>query len=298
MAVATTTPETEAGAVTRTRRSWVPLALLVPATLSLAFTVGYPLVWLVHTSFSVQLADGVVTNKTTTSVYGSVLSSGFYWKVVLTTVELGAIVTVATVALTYPLALFLLRTRSRWRGVLVALAIAPMLTSTVVRSYGWLMILNNQGLVDNFLRALGYHGTPPALDNNFTGTAIGLVEVLMPYAILAMLSGFGRLDAELERAAATLGAGRLQVMRRVTLPLSLPGVLTAGLLVFVLAISAFVTPDILGGGRVFLLATEIYNDATVTLNWPQAAVLSVFILVLFAVIGVIYQRASKLLSRA
>jgi putative spermidine/putrescine transport system permease protein len=294
MAVAEATPET----VTRARRSWVPLALLVPATLSLAFTVGYPLVWLVHTSFSVQLADGVVTNKTTTSVYGSVLSSGFYWKVVLTTVELGAIVTVATVALTYPLALFLLRTRSRWRGVLVALAIAPMLTSTVVRSYGWLMILNNQGLVDNFLRALGYHGTPPALDNNFTGTAIGLVEVLMPYAILAMLSGFGRLDAELERAAATLGAGRLQVMRRVTLPLSLPGVLTAGLLVFVLAISAFVTPDILGGGRVFLLATEIYNDATVTLDWPRAAVLSVFILVLFAVIGVIYQRASKLLSRA
>lgn len=296
MAVATSTPET--GATTRARRSWLPLALLVPATVSLAFTVGYPLVWLVHTSFSVQLADGVVTNKTTTSVYGGVLSSGFYWKVVLTTVELGAIVTVATVALTYPLALFLLRTRSRWRGVLVALAIAPMLTSTVVRSYGWLMILNNQGLVDNLLRDLGYHGTPPALDNNFTGTAIGLVEVLMPYAILAMLSGFGRLDAELERAAATLGAGRLQVMRRVTLPLSLPGVLTAGLLVFVLAISAFVTPDILGGGRVFLLATEIYNDATVTLDWPRAAVLSVFILVLFAVIGVIYQRASKLLSRA
>jgi putative spermidine/putrescine transport system permease protein len=282
----------------RARRSWVPLALLVPATVSLAFTVGYPLVWLVHTSLSVQLPDGVVTNKTTTGVYGSVLSSGFYWKVVLTTVELGVIVTVATVALTYPLALFLLRTSSRWRGVLVALAIAPMLTSTVVRSYGWLMILNNQGLVDNLLRDLGYHGTPLALDNNFTGTAIGLVEVLMPYAILAMLSGFGRLDAELERAAATLGAGRLQVMRRVTLPLSLPGVLTAGLLVFVLAISAFVTPDILGGGRVFLLATEIYNDATVTLDWPRAAVLSVFILVLFAVIGVIYQRASKLLSRA
>jgi putative spermidine/putrescine transport system permease protein len=160
------------------------------------------------------------------------------------------------------------------------------------------MILNNQGLVDTALKDLGYHGTPPALDNNFTGTAIGLVEVLMPYAILAMLSGFGRLDAELERAAATLGAGRFQVMRRITLPLSLPGVLTAGLLVFVLAISAFVTPDILGGGRVFLLATEVYNDATVTLNWPQAAVLSVFILVLFAVIGVVYQRASRLLSRS
>lgn len=298
MAAATTIPETGTRTGGGVRRSWVPLALLVPATVSLGFTVGYPLVWLVRTSFSVQLPNGVVTGQTTAGAYAGVLSSGFYWKVVLTTVELGAIVTVVTLLLTYPLSLFLLRTSSRWRGLLVALAVAPMLTSTVVRSYGWLMILNNQGLVDTALKDLGYHGTPPALDNNFTGTAIGLVEVLMPYAILAMLSGFGRLDAELERAAATLGAGRFQVMRRITLPLSLPGVLTAGLLVFVLAISAFVTPDILGGGRVFLLATEVYNDATVTLNWPQAAVLSVFILVLFAGIGVIYQRASRLLSRS
>jgi putative spermidine/putrescine transport system permease protein len=301
MAGATLAPAAPAeggsGSAPRTRRSWVPLVLLLPATVSLGFTVGYPLIWLLRTSFSVQLADGVISGQLTSGVYSAVLDSGFYWKVVLTTVELGGIVTGCTLVLTYPLALFLLRTGSRWRGVLIALAVAPMLTSTVVRSYGWLMILNNQGLIDTLLRNLGYHGTPPALDDNFTGTVIGLVEVLMPYAVLAMLSGFGRLDPELERAAASLGASRLQVWRRVTLPLSLPGVLTAGLLVFVLSISAFVTPDILGGGRVFVLATEVYDDATVSLNWPQAAVLSVFILVLFAVVGLIYQRASRLLSR-
>jgi putative spermidine/putrescine transport system permease protein len=289
-------PVSGAEAASRRRGSWAPVALLVPATVCLAFTVGYPLVWLVRMSFRKQLANGVVTNTTTVHAYSNVLSSSFYGKVILTTVELGVVVTAATLLLTYPLALFLLRTTSRWRGLLIALAIAPMLTSTVVRSYGWLMILNNHGLVDNLLHDVGVNNVP-ALDNNFTGTAIGLVEVLMPYAILAMLSGFGRLDTELERAASSLGASRLQVLRRVTWPLSLPGVLTAGLLVFVLTISAFVTPDILGGGRVFLLAVEVYSDATTTLNWPQAAVLSVFILLLFGVVGVIYQRASRLLTR-
>lgn len=115
----------------------------------------------------------------------------------------------------------------------------------------------------------------------------------MPYAILAMISGFGRISPTLEEAAASLGANKLQAFLRVTLPLSLPGLFTGFLLVFVLAISSFVTPRLLGGGRVFILATEVYNEATQTLNWPLASALSIILLILFGTLIVAYQNIIK-----
>ncbi len=118
----------------------------------------------------------------------------------------------------------------------------------------------------------------------------------MPYAVLAMMSGFGRLNNSLEEAAGSLGASRTKVFTRVTLPLTLPGVLTAFLLVFVLTISSFVTPQLLGGGRVFVLATEIYNQATQTLNWPLASALSMILLVAFGGMIALYQKAAKKLG--
>ena len=134
---------------------------------------------------------------------------------------------------------------------------------------------------------------PIRLDNDMPGVIIALVEILMPYAILAMISGFGRLNNSLEEAAGTLGASRFKVFMRVTLPLTLPGVFTGFLLVFVLSISSFVTPRLMGGGRVFILATEVYNEATQTLNWPLASALSVILLILFGLLVAGYQQLTK-----
>lgn len=148
------------------------------------------------------------------------------------------------------MALFLARSTSKWRGLLIAIAIAPLLTSAVVRTYGWMVILGTNGLVNSTLADWGLIDTPLKLTNNMTGVTIGLVEIFMPYAILAMISGFGRLSPQLEEAAGSLGASKFKVFTRVTLPLSLPGILTAFLLVFVLSISTFITPRLLGGGSV------------------------------------------------
>ncbi len=209
---------------------------------------------------------------------------------------LGLLVTVLTIVVSYPIALFLARTRSRLRGLLMALAIAPLLTSSVVRTFGWLILLSDDGVVNSALRTLGITSEPLVLTNNVTGVVIALVEIMMPYAILAMIAGFGRVSKNLEEAAGSLGAGRLRCFVRITFPLSLPGVFTGALMVFVLTISAFITPRLMGGGRVFVIATEIYDQATTTLDWPRASALSVLLLLLFGVFLVLYQRLFRMVE--
>ncbi|WP_028035349.1 ABC transporter permease [Chelativorans sp. J32] len=274
----------------------VLLMLLLPGLVALGVTFVLPLLWLFRASFASSAIGAFSGGDWTLSSYETVLTDPFYWLVAWNTLVLGFNVAVFTVILSYPIALFLARTESRWRGVLTALAVAPLLTSSVVRTYGWMVILGDQGVINSTLQALSLTDGVVRLTNNSFGATVALIEIFMPYAILAMLSGFGRLNTQLEEAAAMLGANRLKVFTRIILPLSLPGVLTAALLVFVLAISAFVTPRLMGGGRVFVLGTEVYNEATVTLNWPLAAALSVLLLVLFSSVIVIYQRALRALE--
>ncbi|MFF0223747.1 ABC transporter permease [Streptomyces sp. NPDC004629] len=273
------------------------LMLLAPGALALLFTYAMPLVWVVRMALNEPLDGGAIRQTLTFGTFTQVLGDGHYWKVIGQTLQLGVLVTVFTLLLAYPLALFLARTTSRWRSLLMALAVAPLLISSVARTFGWMAILGNQGLVNKTLQALALTDGPLPLANNMTGVVIASVEIYMPFAILAMISGFGRLEPELERAAASLGANRFQVLRRVVLPLTLPGVLTAALLVFVLSLSGYITPRLIGGGRVFVLATEIYDEAITALNWPAAAVLSVVLLVLFGIVIVLYQRAQRALER-
>jgi len=272
------------------------LMLLLPGLVALVITFLLPLIWLLRASFASSTMSAFGGGDLTTQSYSTVLFDPFYWRVTWNTLVLGFNVAIFAVVLSYPIALFLARTESRFRGVLTALAVAPLLTSSVVRTYGWMVILGDRGVINSTLQSLSVTSGVIKLTNNSFGATVALIEILMPYAILAMLSGFGRLNAQLEEAAAMLGANRFKVFTRIILPLSLPGVLTAALLVFVLAISSFVTPRLMGGGRVFVLGTEVFNEATVTLNWPLAAALSVMLLVLFSSIILLYQRALRALE--
>ncbi|MBP2563155.1 putative spermidine/putrescine transport system permease protein [Neorhizobium galegae] len=292
MSAAVTAPAAGAPAASR----GILLLLLLPGLVALVVTFLLPLLWLFRASFASSAVGTLSGGDWTSEAYTTVLFDPFYWRVAWNTLVLGFNVAVFAVILSYPIALFLARTQSRFRGVLTALAVAPLLTSSVVRTYGWMVIFGDRGVINSTLQALSLTDGVIRLTNNSLGATVALIEILMPYAILAMLSGFGRLNVQLEEAAAMLGANRLRVFTRIVLPLSLPGVLTAALLVFVLAISSFVTPRLMGGGRVFVLGTEVFNEATVTLNWPLAAALSVMLLVLFSSIILLYQRALRALE--
>jgi ABC-type spermidine/putrescine transport system, permease component I len=274
----------------------VAWGLVAPALLALLVSYAYPLAWMIRMSFNIGQGNGLYTTTFSLDSYIKPLTQAYYWQVIGNTLFLGVLVALLCVAVSYPIALFLAKSTSRWRSLLVALAIAPLLTSAVVRTFGWLVILGTQGLVNSTLTSLGLTSAPLPLANSFTGVVIGLVEIFMPYAILGMMSGFGRLSPELEEAASSLGASRRSVFLRITLPLSLPGLLTAFLLVFVLSISTFVTPQLLGGGRVHVMATEIYDQTTGLLNWPFAASLSVILLILFGTVVALYQRLARRLG--
>jgi putative spermidine/putrescine transport system permease protein len=269
------------------------LALTVPGLLGMLVSFVLPLVYLLRMSLKTGDSSGMIEDTVSFHSYAQFLTDGYYWKMAWDTLLLGLVVTFFAILVSYPIALFLVRTESRFKGVIIALDIAPLLTSSVVRTYGWIVLLGNQGVVNKTLQATGLTDHPLALVNNKVGVYISLVEIMMPYMILALLAGFGRFSTDLEHAAASLGANRWKVFWRVVWPLSMPGVLTGALLVFVLTISSFITPRLVGGGRVFLLATELYDQATATLNWPFAAAISFILLALFGFVIVIYQRALR-----
>lgn len=267
------------------------VALLAPIALVNAVGFLAPVLNLARMSFYEVEPTGAMREVYTLATWAKVFSDGYYAGLIFDSITVSLGITLLTLICSYPIALYLHRSSGTWRTILLVLVISPLLTSAVVRTYGWIAILSDNGLVNNALAALGL--AKLRLMFNATGVTIGLTEILMPYMILALLAGFGRLDPRVEEAAATLGAPPFTIFRRIILPLTLPGIALGCLLCFVLAVSSFITPKLLGGGRVFLLATEIYDEAIVTLNWPLAATLSILVLIIFGGALMLYSRALR-----
>lgn len=268
------------------------LLLLVPAVAVNLATFLWPMLHLAGLSFRAALPGGGIGEGFSLATWIDLLSDGYYASLLVNSVATALLITVLALLCGYPIALFVYRAPARWRNLLTVACVSPLLVSAVVRTYGWMVILGDRGLLPSLLRSLGWV-RPPRLVFNLTGVVVGLTEILMPYMILSLLAGFGKLSPALEEAAASLGARPLTVFRRIVLPLTLPGIMLGCLLAFVLAVSSFITPSLLGGGRVPLLATEIYDQAIVSLNWPVAAALSVLVLAVFGVALVLYGRLSR-----
>ena len=267
--------------------------LLSPASALMLVGFVLPMAWLIRLSLDRSEEGGVLVPDLTAANYTHFARDSFYLAILLRTLILGVVVALITLICAYPIALFLFRTRSRWRGALAVLTISPMLVSSVVRTFGWMAILGDRGLINQVLQALGIISHPLALMNNMLGVVIGLVQIEMPVMILALMAGLSRLDPTLEEAAQTLGAKPWRSFLRVTLPLSAPGIVLGCLITFVQVISSFITPTLLGGGRVYVMATTIYEEALETLNWPLAAAISIILIVVFALCAVAYERFSR-----
>lgn len=271
--------------------------LLLPAALFVLAVYAWPTLGLFRNAFNETGPTGAMVETWSLKTTAEVLEDNFTFELTLNSLWLSLSATLLALAMSYPVALFLFRTNSRFRGLLAVVAIMPMLISGVVRVFGWLAILGDRGLVNSLAQSFGLISAPMKLVFNWTGVTIGLAESIMPYMILALLAGFGQLDRTLEEASRSLGATPMRTFLRVTLPLSLPALALAAGLGFVLSMSAYITPKLLGGGRVFVLATEIFEQATTNTNWPMASVLAIYTLVLLLLLLVASNLAARGLKR-
>ncbi len=269
--------------------AWLtPWVLMLPALLLFFLLFVLPQARLLGYSFEPD-PQSAATGLTLEN-YGRLFGDMHYLGILGRTLWMGLLVTVITLVLGYPMAYWLARLETRWKTVLLVLTIFPLLTSAVVRSFGWMVLLYRTGVVNQSLQRLGIVDAPLPLMYTLSGVVIALAEVLMPFMVLTLYGVIRGIDRNLEEAAMDLGAGPLSTIYRVTLPLSAGGVLAGSLLVFSLAISSFVTPSLVGGPRVQLMATAIQEQTVSLLNWQFAATLSAVLLAVVLVLALAYSR--------
>jgi ABC-type spermidine/putrescine transport system permease subunit I len=264
-------------------RAWLlPTLLLLPCLAWIAFFFLWPLVLMCWRSLA---AEGF-----SFETYETLFTSPLYTKVMITTVKTASIATVGALVLAYPLAYALTVSGSKMRGLLLVFILIPYWVDIIVRSFSWLILLGDNGLVNKALIGLGIVSTPLQLLYNPFSVLLAMVQILLPLTTVTLFGAMLRIDRTLIAAAKIHGASDWQAFRTVFFPLSLPGVYGAGLLVFVLALGFYVTPALLGSPRETMIAQTIMVEASQLLDWPQASAAGAVLLLITTTIAAIYNR--------
>jgi putative spermidine/putrescine transport system permease protein len=211
---------------------------------------------------------------------GTMLTDPYDLGIMWRTVRIGLIVTALCVVLGFPIASLLARSQSRWSGVLLALAIFPLLLSNVVRTFGWLVVLGSNGVIGQLLTGLGIVEKAPQLLYTELAIVLGLVQLFLPLAIITCYSAVAQVDPGLDEAARGLGANRTRAFWTILVPLSLPGIVVAATLVFAGSVTAYTTPYLLGGSSQRMLSTQLFSYASVTVDWAAASATAIVMTVL------------------
>lgn len=258
----------------RKRRAFL---LALPASLALLIffiiPMGYIFIKTVATNGWADFAD--------------FFSDPFYLNILWTTVRVSLISTAVSLILGYPTAYFMARTKSRMKKVMMIIILFPFLVSAVVRSYGWMVILGTNGILNQLLLGAGLISQPLRLLNTEFAVIVGMVHLLIPYMVLALLGVLQSIDPNVEYAAYSLGANPLQTFSKVVFPLSTPGIISGCVLVFTMSMTSYVTPKLLGGSKFRMMATMVVQEINVNFDWGAASAISYILLAVILVIQLI-----------
>jgi spermidine/putrescine transport system permease protein len=272
-------------------RAW---GLLLPALLWTVAFFAMPLVIMGLYSLWQRVGTKLVTDFTIAN-YGKFFAKSFLFESLVNSVEVTLIVTVASILLAYPLAYILAeKVPPRWQRLALLLAILPFWTSYVVRSYSWLLVLSEGGIISNFLLDLGITEDPVSFANNRGATVVGFVHFFVMLLTLTIYANLVQLPPSYRKAAADLGAGPIRSFIYVILPLTLPGIMVGAFLTFVLCIGDYITPQILGGNRELLLPQTIMLQISRRSDFPMASALAMVLMLTVTLVYVACARWLKL----
>jgi len=270
------------------REQWMLLSLAVPALLAIVVVIVIPVGWLFYLSFIGS--DG----QPSLEHYQKMIEYKSYARVFVTTFEVSILTTLLCILIGYPLAYFLAMLPPRLAGFFMLAVLLPFWTSLLVRTYAWLVLLQKNGILNDFAISVGLWENPIKLVHNMTGTLIGMAHIMLPFLVLPLYGSMRKIERDMMHAAANLGASPAQTFWKVFFPLSLSGMVAGSLIVFVLCLGFYVTPAVLGGGRVVMVATQITAILENQFDWGAASALGVVLLVATLVILVVVTRLFKL----
>ena len=269
------------------RQPWI---LLSPVLTAIVLLLVIPLVFIVVYSFWLRTATGADETGFFLNNWNEVLSDRFYLDILISTLRIAAITTVACALFGYPTAYFVARSKSDNKTLMLLLLVLPFWISYIIRTMSWINILGVSGVVNSVLMGIGIISEPIQMLYNEVTVVLGLVHFLLPFMVLNIYVSLDGIDESLESAARSLGCTKWNAFLEVTLPLSLPGLAAGGLLCFVLAAGTYITPVILGGPRDAMFANLVYEAVIVQLNWPLGSALSLLLLAVLGVVVAIYNR--------
>ncbi|WP_035485242.1 ABC transporter permease [Geminicoccus roseus] len=261
------------------------LGFILPVTLFLLVTFDVPVAMMFGWALS--------SSKGTFAAFIEVFTRPAYLKVLLNTLRIAAIATLTCAVTGYVLAYWLRSLRGTARVVALTLVILPFWVSILVRSYAWIVVLGNNGIVNRGILATGLTQEPVSFLYNDLGVIIGTSNLLLPFLVLPLYAAMIRIDERILQAAETLGASRWTVFRRVFFPLTLPALAAGMVLVFILTLGFYVTPAILGGGRVPMIASMLDMLINRLPRWEVASAISIILLVLTLLLHALYSRLSR-----
>ena len=269
------------------KENYTLFGLTLPYLFLIFFLIIIPVGWLFYMSFIGR--DGSLSMEN----YMRMWKSKAYMRIFITTFKISFLTTLICALLGYPLTYFMSQLSNRWANICLIGVLIPFWTSLLVRTYAWLVLLQRKGLINNLGLDLGIISEPIKFVHNTSGTLIGMAHIMLPFLILPLYANMKAIDKDCLKAAANLGATPTRAFWTVFFPLSIPGLLAGLLIVFVICLGFYVTPAVLGGGKVIMAAMKISANIELYFSWGAASALGVVLLVVTMIILYI---ASKLVS--